>query len=325
MSANSSQTQKVTRVELRNQSYDHISDYDDDTEMDGNIHHHIVSNRSSDTNEDHKAKSINMFTSTRLVQEQRHSEAIPSSTVLIRHWVPLNKEESNNLKNKYAQVSKTNAENTQQPLLSDEEYEEYEMSRKKDEYRKEPTEEYRKTDNKDKRNEEKEEKKVTKKKQSSTIDKMRQLFMRSDKSAKKDKKKEGKVKIMVEGDEEADPLTSRYTEYRGSDIDLHQESPRTPHREKLNPRGSNVELEQQETPGPGHRNWRPLESGSPKDTGYMDQDTAYQSLHRGRSQHTRASNTDLDESTPRPSRQDTKRGGQPSNVEEQKVRVSILK
>ncbi|PNF14607.1 hypothetical protein B7P43_G13101 [Cryptotermes secundus] len=324
MSANSNQTQKITRGELHNHSYDHISD-DDDTEMDGSIHHHIISNHCSDTNEDHKTKSINMFTSTRLVQEQKHSEAIPSSTVLIRHWVPLNEEESNNLKNKYTHVSKTNAEDTQQPLLSNEEYEEYEMSGKKDEYKKEPTEEYKKTDNKEKQNEEKEEKKVTKKKQSSTIDKMRQLFMRSDKSAKKDKKKEGKVKVMVEGDEEEDPLTSRYTEYRGSDIDLHQESPRTPHRDRINPRGSNVQLEQQETPGPGHRNWRPLESGSPKVTRYMDQDTAYQSFHRGRSQHTRASNTDLDESTPRPPRPEIKRGGQPSSVEEQKVRVSILK
>lgn len=324
VSANSNQTQNVTRVELRNHSYDHISD-DDDIEMDGNVHHHIISNHCSDTNEHRKTKSTNTFTSTRLVQEQKHNEAIPSSTVLIRHWVPLNKEESNNLKNKYTQVSKTNAENTQQPLLSDEEYEEYEMSGRKDEYRTEPTEECRKTDNKGKGNEEKEDKKVTKKKQSSTIDKMRQLFMRSDKSAKKDKKKDGKVKVMVEEDEEEDTLTSRYTEYRGSDIDLHRESPRTPHRDRINPRGSNVELEQQETPRPGHKNWRPLEPGSPKDRRYLDQDTAYQSLHRGRSQHTRASNTDLDESTPRPSRRETKKGGQPSSAEGQKVSVSILK
>jgi hypothetical protein len=166
---------------------------------------------------------------------------------------------------------------------------------------------------------------VIKKRQSSTIDKMKQLFMRSDKSAKKDKKKEGKVKVIVEEDEEEDPLTSRYTEYRGSAIDLHQESPRTSQRDKITPRGGNLELEQQETPRPGHKNWRSFEPGSPKDRRYLAQDTAYQSPHRGQSQHTRASNTDLDESTPRPSRRETSRGGQPSSVEERKVSVSVLK
>jgi hypothetical protein len=319
ISANSNHTQNVTRVELRNHSYDHINDDDDDDdddiEMDGNIHHHIISNHYNDINEHHKTKSTNTFSSTRLIQEQKHNEAIPSSTVLIRHWVPLNKEESNNLKNTYIQASETKAENTQQPLLSDEEYEENEMSGRKDEYMKESIEEFRETD-KGKGNEEKG-RKVTKKKQSSTIDKMRHLFMRSDKSAKKDKKKEGKVKVTAEKDEEEDPLTSRYTEYRGSDIDLQQENVRTPHRDRINPMSSSVELEQQETARPGHTNWRTLEPGRSKDRRYLDQDAP----HLERSQHTRASNTDLDESTIRPSRQGTKRGGQPSSVEEHKVSV----
>jgi hypothetical protein len=335
ISANSNHTQNVTRVELHNHSYDHIfnddddddddddADDDDNREMDGNIHHHIISNNYSDINEHHKTKSTNMFTSTRLIQEQKHNEAIPSSTVLIRHWAPLNKEESNNLKNKYIQASRTKAEDTQQPLLSDEEYEGNEMSGRKDDYMKESIEEYRKTDNKVKGNEEKEDKKVTKKKQSSTIDKMRHLFMRSDKSVKKDKKKEGKVKVNAEG-EEQDPLTSRYTEYRGSDIDLHQENAKTAHRGRISPRSGSVELEQQETPRPGHKKWRILEPGRPKDRRYLDQDTAYQSPHRGRSQHTRASNTDLDESTTRPSRQETKKRGQPSSVAEHEVSLSIL-
>jgi hypothetical protein len=324
--------ENVTRVELHNHSYDHINDDDDDDdddddnrEMDGNIHHHIISNHYSDINDHHKTKSTNTFTSTRLIQEQKHNEAIPSSTVLIRHWVPLNKEESNNLKNKYMQGSGTKAEDTPQPLLSDEEYEGYEMSGRKDDYMKESVEEYRKTDNKVKGNEEKEDKKVTKKKQSSTIDKMRHLFMRSDKSGKKDKKKEGKVKVNAKEDEEQDPLTSRYTEYRGSDVDLHQENTRPAHRGRVSPRSGSVELEQQETPRPGHKKWRVSEPGRPKDRRYLDQDTAYQSPHRGQRQHTRASNTDLDENTTRPSRQETKKRGQPSSVEEHEVSVSILK
>lgn len=319
MSVNNHQTQNVTRVEFRNHSCDHNSD-DDDVGIDENIRHNC-SKQYSDLNEHHKTRKIDTFTSTRLVQEQKHNEAIPSSTVFIRHWVPSNKGDSSNSKNTHTQVSKTKREKAQQPLLSEEEYEEYEKSRRQTEHKKEPADEYRKADDKGKGNDENVDKKVTKKKQSSTMDKMRQLFTRSDKSTKKNKKKEEKVKVVVEDD----PLTSRYTEYRGSDVDLHQESPRTPHRDRINLRDSNLELEQQETPRSAHKNWRTLEPGSPKDRRYLDQDTAYQSSHRGRSHHTRASNTDLDESTPRPSHREGIRGGQPSSVEEHKVSVSPLK
>lgn len=322
VSVNKNHTQNVTRVELRN----HTSD-DDDIEMDENIRHHNSLNHYNDINEHHKTKATNTFTSTRLVQEQKHNEAIPSSTVLIRHWVPSNKEDISNSRDKHTQVSKTKPERTQQPLLSDDEYEEYEKSRR-DEYRKEPAEEYKKNDDKAKGNYENGhkngEKKITKKKQSSTMDKMRQLFTRSEKSTKKNKKKEDKVKVTEEEQDEKDILTSRYREYRGSDIDLHQESPRTPHREKTYLRCSNIELEQQETPRPAHKNWRPSEPRSPKDRRYVGQDTAYQSSHRGRSHHTRESNTDLDEGTSRPSYREGNRGGQPVGVEEEKVSVSLF-
>lgn len=318
---NNYHTQNVTRVKLRN----HTSD--DDIEMDENIPHHNSPNHYSDINEHHKTKTNNTFTSTRLVQEQKHNEAIPSSTVLIRHWVPSNKEDFSNSRDKHTHVLKTKPEITQQPLLSDDEYEEYKKS-KKDEYRKDPTEEYKKNDDKAKGNYENEhkngDKKVTKKKQSSTMDKMRQLFTRSEKSTKKNKRKVEKVKVTEEEQDEEDILTSRYTEYRGSDIDLHQESPRTPHREKNYLRYSNMELERQETPRSAHKTWKPSEPRSPKDRGYMDQDTAYQSSYRGRNHHTMASNTDLDEGTPRPSYQERNRGGQPAGVEEEKVSISLF-
>lgn len=315
--------QNVTKVELRNHSYDHTSDddddEDDDTGMDENLHHHRTSNHYSDINDHHKTKSTNTLTSTRLVQEQKHNEAIPSSTVLIRHWVPLNKEDSSNTKNKYTQVSKTGPEKSQQSLLSDDE--DYEKSRKADEYGKQPAEEYRKIDEKEKENDEKGHRhadtKVTKKKHSSTMDKMRQLFTRSDKSVKRNKKKEEKVKVNVEEGEEIDPLTSRYTEYRGSDTDVHNESSRTLHQERSHLRGSNMQLEQQETPKPAHKNGRLSERGSPKDRRYLDQDTAYQSSHNGRGHYTRTSNMDLDKSIPRPSNQEGNRG-QPSGLEENK-------
>jgi hypothetical protein len=320
LSVNNYHTQNVTRVELRN----HTSD--DDIEMDENNRHHISSNHYGDINEHHKTKTTNTFTSTRLIQEQKHNEAIPSSTVLIRHWVPANEEGFNNSRDKDTQVPKTKPERTQQPLLSDDEYEEYEKSRR-NEYRKETAEEYRKNDNKGKGNYENGnkngDKKATKKKQSSAMDKVRQLFTRSEKSTKKNKNKEDKVKKTVEECNEEDILTSRYTEYRGSDIDLHQESPRTPHRERKYLTSSNMELEQQETPRPAHKNWRPSEPRSPKDRRYRDQDTVYQSSHRGRSHLTRASNTDLDEGTPRSSYREGNRGEKAAGVQEEKVSVSV--
>jgi hypothetical protein len=321
-SVNTYHTQNVTRVELRNQ----ISD-DDDIEMDENIRHHNSTNHYSDIN-DHKIKTANTLISTRLVQEQKHNEAIPTSTVLIRHWVPSNKEDISNSRDKHTQVSKTKPERSQQPSLSDDEYE-YEKSTR-DEYRKQPAEEYKKNDDKTKENYENGhknvDKKVTKKKQSSTMDKMRQLFTRSEKSTKKNKKKQDKVKVTEEeqGQEEQDILTSRYTEYRGSDIDLHQESPRTPHKEKTYLRCSNMELEQQETPRPAHKNWRPSEPSSPKNRRRVEQDTSYQSPHRGRNHHTKMSNTDLDEGTPRPSYREGNRGGHPAGIEEEKVSVSVF-
>jgi hypothetical protein len=332
---NNHHLQSVTRVELGKHSYDRISDNDvdddgddddDDKGMDENLHYHRSSNHYSDINDHHKPKSSNTFTSTRLVQEQKHNEVIPSSTVLIRHWVPLNKEDSSNSKNKYTQVSKTRPERNQQPLLSDDD--DYEKSRKADEYIKQPAEEYRKTDNKEKGSDEighrSPDTKVTKKKHSSTMEKMRQLFTRSDKSMKKNKKKEDKVKVSVEEDEEVDLLTSRYTEYRGSDTDVHKESPRTLHQERSHLRSSNTELEQHETPRPTHRNGRPSERGSPKDRRYLDQETAYQSSHSGRSPYTRTSKTDLDKSIPRPSNQEGNRT-QSSGLQEHKVGVYVLK
>ncbi|XP_069676586.1 zinc finger CCCH domain-containing protein 13 isoform X2 [Periplaneta americana] len=329
-------TQNVTRVELRTRTSD-----DEDMEVN-----------------DHRTKTTNTFTSTRLVQEQKHAEAIPSSTVLIRHWVPPTKEE---VKSKHTQTLKTKSEKTQQALLSDEEYEDYERSRRRDEHRREAVEDYRreavgdhrreavgdhrreavadhrrepvadhrretvtehrreaveehrrevmeehrKGDDKDKASEEKAhrngEKKATKKKQSSAMDKMRQLFTRSDnKSSKKNKKKEEKVKVIIEEDEgDQDPLTSRYTEYRGSDIDLSQESPRPPYRDRSHLRASSTEREQQETPRSPRRSPR-IRDHSPK------------SSHRSMSHHTRASNSELDEGTPRTSHRRL-----PSDIEEE--------
>jgi hypothetical protein len=330
---NNHHKQNVMKAELRNHSYDHTSDdddddddYDDDTGMGENLHYHRTPNHYRDINDHQKTNSTNTLTSTRLVQEQKHNEAIPSSTVLIRHWVPLNKEDSSNSKNKYTQVSQTRPEKSQQPLLSDDE--DYEKSRKADEYEKQSAEEYRKTDEKGKGNAEKgqgsTDTKVTKKKHSSTMDKMRQLFTRSDKSVRRNKKKEEKVKLNEEEGEEVDPLTSRYTEYRGSDTDVHKESLRTVRQERSHLRGSNMELEQQETPRPSHKNGRLSEGGSPKDRRYLDHDTAYQSSHNGRGHYTRTSNLDLDKSIPRPSNQEGNRR-QLSGLEEHKVGVSVLK
>jgi len=319
--------QNMKKVELRNDSYEHISDDDDDdTGIDENLHHQRSSNHYSNINDHHKTKSTNTFTSTKLVQEQKHNEAIPSSTVLIRHWVPVNKEDSSSSKNKYTQVSKTRPEKSVQPLLSDDE--DYEKSRRADEYGKQPAEEYRKTYEKEKGNDEKEHRsadtKVTKKKHSSTIAKVRQLFTRNEKTVKRNKKKDEKVKGSVDGDEEVDPLTSRYTEYRGSNTDVRKESSRILLQEKSHLRTSNVELEQQLTPRLAHKNGRLSERGSPKDRRYLDQDPANQSLQNGRSQYTRTSNMDLDKNIPVSSNLEVNRG-QPSGLEEHKVGVSVLK
>ena len=329
---NNHHKQNVKKVELRNDSYDHISDDDDDddddddTGIDENLHHQRSSNHYSNINDHHKIKSTNTFTSTKLVQEQKHNEGIPSSAVLIRHWVPMNKEESNNSKNKYTQVSKTRPEKSMQPLLSDDE--DYEKSRIADEYGKQPAEEYRKTYEKEKENDEKGNRsadtKVTKKKHSSTIAKVRQLFTRNEKSVKRNKKKDEKVKGSVDEDEDVDPLTSRYTEYRGSNADVRKESSRTLLQERSHLRSSNMELEQQVTPRPANKSGRLSERGSPKDRRYLDQDPANQSLQNGRSQYTRTSNMDLDKNIPIPSNLEGNRG-QPSGLEEHKVGVSVLK
>lgn len=328
---NNHHKQNVKKVELRNDSYDRISDddddnADDDTGIDENLHHQRSSNHYSNINDHHKTKSTNTFTSTKLVQEQKHNEAIPSSTVLIRHWVPMNKEDSSNSKNKYTQVSKTRPEKSIQPLLSDDE--DYEKSRRADEYGKQPAEEYRKTYEKEKGNDEKGHRstdtKVIKKKHSSTIAKVRQLFTRNEKSVKRNKKKDEKVKGSVDEDEEVDPLTSRYTEYRGSNTDVRKESSRTLHQDGSHLRSSNMELEQEVTPRPAHKNGRISERGSPKDRRYLDQDLANQSLQNGRSQYTTTSNMDLDKNIPIPSNLEGNRG-QPSSLEEHKVGVSVLK
>ena len=331
---NNHHKQNAMKVELRNDSYDRISDGDDDddddddddTGIDENRHHHRSSNHYSNINDHHKTKATNTFTSTKLVQEQKHNEVIPSSTVLIRHWVPMNKEDSSNSKNKYTQVSKTRPEKSVQPLLSDDE--DYEKSRRADEYGKQPAEEYRKTYEKEKVNDEKGHKsadtKVTKKKHTSTIAKMRQLFTRNEKSVKRNKKKEEKVKGSVYEDDEVDPLTSRYTEYRGSNTDVRKEGSRSLHQERSHLRSSNTELEQQVTPRPAHKNGRLSERESPKDRRYLDQDPSYQSAQNGRSQYTRTSNMDLDKNIPIPSKQEGNRG-QPSGLDEHQVSVSVLK
>jgi len=85
-----------------------------------------------------------------------------------------------------------------------------------------------------------------------------------------------------------------------------------------------MELEQEVTPRPAHKNGRLSERGSPKDRRYLDQDLANQSLQNGRSQYTRTSNMDLDKNIPIPSNLDGNRG-QPSGLEEHKVGVSVLK
>ncbi|KAJ9599335.1 hypothetical protein L9F63_010202, partial [Diploptera punctata] len=253
-------THNVTRVDLRN------SDDEGDIEKDGrNI---------SDASHYHKTKSVSTFSSKQLIQEQKN-DAIPSSTVLIRHWVPSNKDET--IKSKKTQTSKTK----QESLLSDEEYEEYEKSRRKDEHKKENVEErIKKSEEKVKKNVDKKE---TKKKQTSAMDKMRQLFSRSEnKSGKKNKRKEGKVKTIVEEDEEEeDPVTARYTEYRGSNVDLRDT--------------------EQETPRPVLKNKRLQEAESNMDTYHQKGHSSPKSSHRSRSHHTKDSGDNLDEGTPRPS------------------------
>ncbi|PSN53102.1 hypothetical protein C0J52_10584 [Blattella germanica] len=333
-------TQNVTRVDLRNHSHDRISD-EDEVDLDKETVNHY-----SDIGQHHKTKTTNTFTSTRLVQEQKHSETIPSSTVLIRHYVPSSKEDSNSTKTKHTPSSKSKPEKIQQPLLSDEEYEEYEKSRRRDEHKKEATEEYRKNEEKVRRNEEKlkknGDKKDIKKKPTSAMDKMRQLFTRSDtKTGKKNKRKEDreKVKVIVETveeeDEEDDPLTARYTEYRGSNIDLRQESPRPPYRDRSYVRGSNMDTEE-ETPKSVLKNKRIVEPGSPRERRHvhgssteLDQDVSHKGLtspkssNRNRIHHIR----EVDEGTPRTPHRDVSRGVHhriPSDIDEHKVRVQPI-
>jgi len=313
----------VKKAELRNDSYDHISDDDDDDDADDtginqNLHHHRSSNHYSNIDDHHKTNSTNTFTSTKLVQEQKHNEAIPTSTVLIRHWAPMNKEDSSDSKNKHTQVSKARPEKSTQPLLSDDE--DYEKSRTADEYVKQPAEEYRKTYEKEKGSDEKGQRsadtKVTKKKHSSTMAKVKQLFTRNEKSVKRNKKKEEKVKGSVDEDEEVDPLTSRYTEYRGSNADVRTEGSRALHQDRSHLRSSNMELEQV-TSRPAQKNGKISERASPKDRRYLDQDPAYQSSHYGRSQYTRMSNMNLDKNISIPSNLEGNRG-QLSGAEEHK-------
>ena len=316
-------TQNVSRVDLRNSSNDHNSDEDDSR----NHNFHNL----SDVSQHHKTKTTNTFTSTRLIQEQKNTEAIPSSTVLIRHWVPSNNEESTPLKNKKTQTFNTKPEKIHQPLLSDEEYEEYEKSRRKDEHRKDIIEDTKKNEDKLKKSEEKtkksSDKKEIKKKPTSAMDKMRQLFTRNEKSQRKSKRKDEKVKTIVETveeeDEEDDPLTARYTEYKGSNVDLSQESPRPTHRDRSHGRGGNIDTEE-ETPRQVLKNRRPMEPETPRERRHLhgsnmeiNQDTSNQkgsvspkSSHRSRSHHTRVSSSNLDEGTPRASRREGSKGKQ---------------
>ncbi|XP_067006458.2 serine/arginine repetitive matrix protein 2 [Anabrus simplex] len=139
------------------------------------------------------SRSRTQLSSTKLVQEQRRvTDSVPSSTVLIRHYTE-----------------------EQQPSLTDDDFDRRETEEV------EPQQAPRKEKSQGTLKKE-EKKKAPKKKQVSTMDKVKQLFSRSSNS-KKEKKKEDKKEEKKKEPEE-DPLTARYTEYKGSPIESDQET-----------------------------------------------------------------------------------------------------
>nr|CAD7400479.1 unnamed protein product [Timema poppensis] len=255
---NGRQPHNVSKVDLNGHSKERISDSEDVVE---NNQYHHGSNRNTSYS---KQTTSDSFMSTRLVKEQKKTtEAIPSSTVLIRHYAPSSKESTTDLRgnSKYRNLSHVNTDpqeeqmdpkewNTKEQLREEERNENDEL--KKTESTKK---EGKKKENKQKESEKKEEiKTVPKKKPVTTMDKMRQLFSRGDTKTLKKNKKDDKVKggKMKKGeDEREDPLTSRYSEYKGSNMVMNESTPRSSSRLQQQQRNfssdmedDNVELEE---------------------------------------------------------------------------------
>ncbi|CAG2060794.1 unnamed protein product [Timema podura] len=234
LTLNGRQPHNVSKVDLNGHSKERISDSEDVAE--NNKYHH-GSNRNTSYS---KQTTSDSFMSTRLVKEQKKTtEAIPSSTVLIRHYAPSSKESTNDLRSssKYQNLSNVNTDpheeqidvkewNTKEQLREEERNENDEL-KKTDSTKKEG----KKKENKQKETEQKEAvKKVPKKKHVTTMDKMRQLFSRGDTKTLKKNKNDDKVKggkMKKDEDEREDPLTSRYSEYKGSNMVLNESTPRS--------------------------------------------------------------------------------------------------
>nr|CAD7568727.1 unnamed protein product [Timema californicum] len=229
LTLNGRQPHNVSKVDLNGHSKERISDSEDVVE---NNQYHHGSNRNTSYS---KQTTSDSFMSTRLVKEQKKTtEAIPSSTVLIRHYAPSSKESTTDLRSnsKYQNLSHVNTDpqeeqmdpkewNTKEQLREEDRNENDELKKK----------EGKKKENKQKETEKKEEiKTVPKKKPVTTMDKMRQLFSRGDTKTLKKNKKDDKVKggKMKKGeDEREDPLTSRYSEYKGSNMVMNESTPRS--------------------------------------------------------------------------------------------------
>lgn len=182
------------------------------------------------------------FNSTRLVQEHRKTtDVLPASTVLIRHYAPTDDREASPVYRSRAQRESEKFIRVERGEATDEEFESRRRDLKKSSNRKRDPSDDRETENEPQRGDtlkksgtlkesekKQEKKKESKKKQGSAMDKVKQLFSRSE-SSKKDKKKK-KDEAAKEDVEQEDPLTTRYAEYKGSNVESDQETLRaTPH------------------------------------------------------------------------------------------------
>ncbi|XP_063218054.1 uncharacterized protein LOC134528393 [Bacillus rossius redtenbacheri] len=205
------QSSNVTRVDLNGPS--------DDEEADDSLHRRpgAAKLRSSYS----KEVTGDSFVSARLVKEhKRTAEAMPSSTVLIRHFAPGrgSPDDPQERRRKQEDEGPGRDWRAEKHAKRADEHDSKEVAAKTKEEPPRKEEKKKKDPAEVKPADKKSESKKVKKKQVTAMDKMRQLFSRGDtKTLKKSKKKEEKQREdQGRGDPEEDPLTTRYSEYKGS-------------------------------------------------------------------------------------------------------------